>query len=306
MIGFYSSNITTFQNMTVLVLLALSFQVVLRTGVFSFASIGFYAIGAYTVADLAKAGLPISLNLVIVATAAAAIGYAMSFPLVRLRGLYLGMVTIAFDLMLAVVATNGGAVTGGVLGLFGLPLQIPTIFLFLIAAAAALVVSQLERRSLGRSLQVLHVDEQLARSLGSEVFRQRAFIFALSATLGAMSGALNTITTSTVGPSGFGFSLIVTGLAMAIVGGVGSWFGAVMGAIFVAWFPTIFAFVGAYQSVVYGALMILVVVFEPAGAYGLLVRVLGASQRVWRRRGPESSFPSAVAKVASSPVEGSP
>lgn len=301
MIGFYLSYITTFQQMTIMVLLALSFQVVLRTGVFSFASIGFWGIGAYAVADMAKAGIPNSLNLVVVALGAALIGYGMSYPLIRLRGLYLGMVTIAFDLILAVVATNGGSITGGVLGLFGLPLAVPTIFLFLIAGLAALLVSQLERRGLGRSLQALHVDEQLARSLGGEVFRQRAFIFALSATLGAMAGALNTITTSTVGPSGFGFNLIVTGLAMAIVGGVGSWAGAVIGAVFVAWFPIVFAFVGSYQSVVYGALMILVVVFEPAGAFGLLVRIVSLLHKVRGGRRP-TDVPSTTSVVA--PAEG--
>jgi len=64
-------------------------------------------------------------------------------------------------------------------------------------------VSQLERRSIGRSISVLRVDEQLARSMGVEVNRQRNFIFALSAALGGLAGVLNTFNFSTIAPGGF-------------------------------------------------------------------------------------------------------
>jgi branched-chain amino acid transport system permease protein len=274
---YYSAHITLFQQTAILIILALSFQVVLRSGVFSFASVGFYGIGAYATANLAKHNLPVFGILALVVASTAVLGYALSLPLVRLRGLYLGMVTFAFDEILVVVANNGGKLTGGPVGLFGISLVIGTASLFVIALVAAVLVSQLERRRLGRSLQVLRIDEQLARAVGVDVNRQRNFIFALSASLGALAGALNTVTTSSIAPTGFGFELIVAGLTMAVVGGVGTWLGAVLGAVIVVWFPQVFSFVGPYKAIVYGVLVILVVAFEPNGLLGL---IQSAGQRV--------------------------
>lgn len=270
MSAYYSSHIVLFQQTAVLGILALSFQVVLRSGVFSFASVGFYGAGAYAAADLAKHGFPTAAVLAVVIAVSAILGYGLSLPLVRLRGLYLGMVTFAFDQILVVVANNGGGLTGGPVGLFGVTLRIGTPALFVIAIAVALLLSQLERRSLGRSLLVLRIDEQLARAVGVEVVRQRNFIFALSASLGALAGALNTIATSSVAPTGFSFDLIVTGLTMAVVGGVGSWLGAAIGTVIVVWFPQVFSFVGAYRSIVYGVMVVLVMTFEPYGVLGLI------------------------------------
>jgi len=232
---------------------------------------------------MSKDGWSLLPSLIVIIVACAVIGYLLSIPFIRLRGLYLGMVTFAFAEILVVVAQNGGGLTGGPVGLFGVKMSVSTPVLFIIAAAAALLLSQLERRSLGRSLRMLSVDEQLARTMGIEVARQRAFVFALSSALGALSGALNTVTTSSVSPGGFGYSLVVMGLTMAVVGGTGSWIGAVVGAIIVTWFPIVFGFVGNYRSVVYGLLLIVVVIFEPAGVLSLLGRLRDLTVRLARR-----------------------
>ncbi len=279
----YSAHITLFQTTAVYAILALSFQVVLRSGVFSFASVGFFGIGAYAAADLSNhgiGGIPIML---IVIAACAAGGYAMSVPLTKLRGLYLGMATFAFDQILVVVANNGGSLTGGAVGIFGVPQAVGTNELYIVAVLCLLLISQLERRSLGRSISVIRLDEQLARSMGVEVRRQRDFIFALSSALGGLAGVLYTFTYSTVAPGGFGFSLITLALTMAIVGGVVSWRGSVIGAILVVWFPQVFSFVGQYKQIVYGVLVILVVVYEPNGIVGLWRRGVKGVAWLWHR-----------------------
>jgi branched-chain amino acid transport system permease protein len=271
--GFYASHLTLIQQTAVVAVLAMSFQVVLRSGVFSFASAGFYVVGAYALANMSKAGWPLLPALLVIVIIGAAGGYLLSIPFVRLRGLYLAMVTFAFAEILVVVADNGGSLTGGPVGMFGVTLGVSTPELFVIVAVAALLISQVERRGLGRALRVISIDEQLARTMGIEVNRQRAFIFALSSALGALAGALNTVRTSSVAPTGFGYGLIVLGLTMAVFGGVGSWSGAIIGAVVVTWFPEVFGFVGNYRSVVYGILLILVVVFEPSGVLGLIGRL---------------------------------
>jgi branched-chain amino acid transport system permease protein len=268
--GFYASHLTLIQQTAVVAVLAMSFQVVLRSGVFSFASAGFYVVGAYALANMSKAGWPLLPALIVIVIIGAAGGYLLSIPFVRLRGLYLAMVTFAFAEILVVVADNGGSLTGGPVGVFGVTLGVSTPELFVIVAVAALGISQVERRGLGRALRVISIDEQLARTMGIEINRQRAFIFALSSALGALAGALNTVRTSSVAPTGFGYGLIVLGLTMAVFGGVGSWTGAIIGAVVVTWFPEVFGFVGNYRSVVYGILLILVVVFEPSGVLGLI------------------------------------
>jgi branched-chain amino acid transport system permease protein len=271
--GFYASHLTLIQQTAVVAVLAMSFQVVLRSGLFSFASAGFYVVGAYALANMSKASWPLLPALIVIVIIGAAGGYLLSIPFVRLRGLYLAMVTFAFAEILVVVADNGGSLTGGPVGMFGVTLGVSTPELFVIVAVAALLISQVERRGLGRALRVISIDEQLARTMGIEVNRQRAFIFALSSALGALAGALNTVRTSSVAPTGFGYGLIVLGLTMAVFGGVGSWTGAIIGAVVVTWFPEVFGFVGNYRSVVYGILLILVVVFEPSGVLGLIGRL---------------------------------
>jgi branched-chain amino acid transport system permease protein len=268
--GFYASHLTLIQQTAVVAVLAMSFQVVLRSGVFSFASAGFYVVGAYALANMSKAGWPLLPALIVIVIIGAAGGYLLSIPFVRLRGLYLAMVTFALAEILVVVADNAGSLTGGPVGMFGVTLGVSTPELFVIVAVAALLISQVERRGLGRALRVICIDEQLARTMGIEINRQRAFIFALSSALGALAGALNTVRTSSVAPTGFGYGLIVLGLTKAVFGGVGSWTGAIIGAVVVTWFPEVFGFVGNYRSVVYGILLILVVVFEPSGVLGLI------------------------------------
>lgn len=280
MSGFYASHLTLIQQTAVVAVLAMSFQVVLRSGVFSFASAGFYVVGAYALANMSKAGWPLLPALIAIVIIGAAGGYLLSVPFVRLRGLYLAMVTFAWAEILVVVADNGGSLTGGPVGMFGVTLGVSTPELFVIVAVAALLISQVERRGLGRALRVISIDEQLARTMGIEINRQRAFIFALSSALGALAGALNTVTTSSVAPTGFGYGLIVLGLTMAVFGGVGSWTGAIIGAVVVTWFPEVFGFVGNYRSVVYGILLILVVVFEPSGVLGLIGKLTALIRQV--------------------------
>jgi branched-chain amino acid transport system permease protein len=285
MTGFYEAHEVLFQTTAIYAVLALSFQVVLRTGVFSFASIGFFGIGAYASADLVMHGVPGILAMVIVIVGCFVVGYILALPFIRLRGLYLGMVTFAFDQIILVAATNGGSLTGGAVGIYGVPSETTTGELFIIAAIAVVVLSQLERRSMGRSLEAIRTDENLARSLGIEVSKNRNFIFALSAALGGLAGVMDVFNFTSFSTSSFGYSLIVLGLTMAVVGGVDSWLGALIGTVFVVWFPSVVTFVsGTWTTIIYGILVILVVSYEPGGVFGLCRKVIRAVMR--RRRGP--------------------
>lgn len=285
MSNFYTSNTATLETMAVYIVLALSVQVALRSGVFSFASIGFFGVGGYIAADLAQRGTSVLLELVTVLVVSGAAGYLLAIPLVRLRGLYLGMVTFAFDAIVQIVATNGGSLTGGADGKYGYELQVSAWLLLLMAVACIALVSQLERRKLGRAALAISANERLANALGVNVTREYRNVFALSAALGGLAGMMNALAFVTMTPDSFNFNLAIVAVTMAVVGGVGSWTGALVGAIIVAWFPIVFAGLGKYQLAVYGVVLVLVVVFQPRGVVGI-AQTIGRSAKaaLWTNR----------------------
>lgn len=291
MTTWYFTHLTLIQAMLISIPLTLSVQISLRSGVFSFASIGFYGIGAYGTGILLVHGWPTIPTMLLMIAASGLVAYVISAPLVRLRGLYLGMVTFAFDLILTVVATNGGDLTGGALGLFAVPLGVTTGGLLIAALIAVLLVSQLERRAVGRTLVGIRVSEELVVSVGIDVRRRKRIVFAISAALGALSGSLFVATFSTVSPQTAGFTLIITTLTMAVIGGTSSWIGAVIGTAIITWLPSFVVSIGKYQQLVYGVVLILVVMFAPEGVLGVLKtlwrKAAGAAGRRLGSRAPE-------------------
>src|SRR5207244_6641832 len=101
-------------------------------------------------------------------------------------------------------------------------------------------------------------------------------VFAISAALGALSGSLYVLAFSTIQPPTAGFTLIITTLTMAVIGGVSSWIGAVIGTVIITWLPSVVAAIGAYRQLVYGVVLVLVVMYAPDG-------VLGVINSAWRK-----------------------
>jgi branched-chain amino acid transport system permease protein len=279
MLSYFGDNEVLIQQTLVYVLLAISLQVVLRCGVVSLASIGFYTLGSYASAILVKDGWPPVAILPLVALASGLLGYGFGKPLAKLRGLYLAMATLAFDLVIPVLLINGGDLTGGALGIYAIPLAITTGSLFVIVVVVILAVSQIERGWMGRASLALRSDENLARSMGVRVTRERYLAFAISAALGGLAGALSAMLFRAVSPGSGGFALITLGLTMAIVGGRDSWIGAVIGAYLVTWVPEWLRFVGPYRALVFGLVLVAVMMFFPDGLLGAARRLFLRSRR---------------------------
>jgi branched-chain amino acid transport system permease protein len=269
--GWFGSNEALVQNALVLTLLGFSFQVALRAGVFSLAGVGFYAVGGYTAAILVQHGWAAVTAIATALIAAAAVGLVLALILGRLRTLYLAMATVAFDLLVQILAENLN-VTGGVVGLFGIPVKVTTLSVALLVAVSALVLWRLERGVIGRTTEALRVDEHLAATLGVDIVRQRVVAFVLSAVLGALAGALNALMFNTLAPSQVGFELIVAGLTVIVIGGTSSWLGPVIGAFIVTWLPDWLAFAGEWRIPVQGAIVIIMVLYASDGIVGLLQR----------------------------------
>jgi branched-chain amino acid transport system permease protein len=268
--NFFTTNIILVETTLIVILLALSIQIPLRLGVFSFAAIGYYAIGAYGSAILMLEFGWGSWEAVIAATLfATVIAFLLGLVLARLTGLYLGMATIAFDLILVVIVLNGGSLTGGPVGVFGV---IGSIELWHLAVGVILVLVLLtftERGKLARRFDAVREDPQLASSMGINVAGYRRLSFVISGILGGLAGSFAVNLRSTISPESIGFGLVVLGLTVIIVGGQASWVGAVIGAAIFVWLPKLLDFVGDWEEVIYGVIVVLAAIFIPGGLVGL-------------------------------------
>ncbi|MBM7808726.1 branched-chain amino acid transport system permease protein [Geodermatophilus bullaregiensis] len=275
--AWYFSHLVLVQSTFISFLLALSIQVPLRAGVFSFAGVGSYAIGAYTAAILTiRAQLAPVLAIGAGVLVAAAAGYLLALLVARLSGLYLGMATISFALFLGVLATNGGDLTGGATGLYGAISTLTTGHVVAVTVVVALLLAAGERGAYGRRVDAVREDPHLAVSLGIDVTRVRRRVFVVSGALGAAAGGMNSLLRTTVSPETVGFHLVVTALTMIIVGGALSWAGAAIGAVIFTWLPSVLQVVGDWQLVVYGVIVAAAAVWVPGG-------LLGLAQDGWHR-----------------------
>lgn len=285
MSDFFSSNLVLVQSTLTGLLLALSIQVPLRMGVFSFAGAGSYGLGAYATGILVlryEFGPLTAIALTALSTAA--IGLLLGSLISKLNGLYLAMATVAFDLIISVVAINGGELTGASTGLFGIITDFSTTQMVVLTVAALALVATSEVGRSGRRVDTVRDDPELAASMGINVRRYRLAAFVVSGALGGLAGAMNVLVRSTVGPLDIGFGLIVLALTMIIVGGSRSWKGALIGAVIFTWLPDLLTVIGEWQELVYGVIVAVAAIFLPRGIYGVLQDGWRAAQRMRRDR----------------------
>jgi branched-chain amino acid transport system permease protein len=276
-IEWWDTNIILIQGTFISLLLALSIQYPLRLGVFSFAGVGCYGIGAYTAAIVTiRYEWPALLSITVGTLLAGAIGYLLGLVVQRLSGLYLGMATISFDLILSVVVTNGGDLTGGPTGLFGAIADLTTTHIIVICAIAVVLLALSERGRIGRKIETVRDDPELALSMGIKVGRLRRNAFLISGLLGGAAGALQVLQRTAIAPENIGFAPVVLALTMIVIGGSGSWLGAFIGAVIFTWLPTVLELAGAYQFIIYGTLVALAAIWVPGG-------LLGVGKALYRR-----------------------
>lgn len=298
MTEFFDSNVVLVQATFIGLMLALSVQVPLRMGVFSFAGAGSYGIGAYAAGILTLNYSPPGIVAVLAAAVlTAVIGLLLGLVIARLAGLYLAMATVAFDLIISVIAVNGGDLTGGPTGLFGVLSDFDTTQMVIVTLVVLAVVALSELGRTKRRVDAVRDDPELAASVGISVRRYRLVGFAVSGALGGAAGGMNMLVRSTVSPQDIGFGLIVLALTMIIVGGARSWKGAVIGAVIFTWLPALLDAVGEWQALIYGVIVALAAVFLPRGIHGLVV---DAQRSVGRRRRSRATrtAPAGVAAVS--------
>ena len=258
-------------------------------GQVSFGFAVFYGLGAYAAALAVNSGLPTVLALLLSAGVAVLASLVIGLPTFRLRGPYFAIATIGVSESVRVLMTNV-SLTGGASGYRILETgpfrQLDHFYISLALAVVALAASAEVRRSrFGLALIAIREDEDAASDLGVNPFRTKLLAHALAAALTGAAGGVYAQYAAFIHPQGvFAFSIGVAILLMPIIGGVGTIWGPVVGGVvyglihdeLVASFPQL-------HLLIYGSLLILIVLFEPAGLYGLLdrwFRTLAGARRI--------------------------
>ena len=242
-------------------------------GQISLGHAAFFGMGAYMAALIAKSGLPFALALAAGCAAGAAFGLIVGFAALRVRHDFLAITTMGVGfLFLGVVRKQPGL--GAELGISGIPDhglgQAGFVALSAGIALAVILLSLHVRRSwAGFAFGAVADDEDAARALGIDAPRYKLAAFVIGTALAGIAGGLYAYFTRFIIPDAFGFTVSISILAMVIVGGIGSTWGVLVGAVGLTLLPELFRFVNDYKLLIYGALLLIVMRFAPDGLAGI-------------------------------------
>lgn len=265
-------------------------------GQISLAQAQLMGLGAYTSAILTtRAGFPVWLAIVAAAVVPGVVAYAVGRPILRLRGYYLAMATVAIGGILAVLFQQLTSVTGGFNGIVGIPspsigplsLNQPETFYYLalvLAALAVLFAWNLTRSRMGRAMRAIRESETGAAVMGVNVPALKTVIFVMSAVMAGLAGSLYAHYTLFISPETFSISQSVTFVLILAIGGMGSLGGAVVGAILLTLLPQWLRAFGAYDNLIYGVLVVVVIMVLPGGIWGGLQGLRGPLVQLMDRR----------------------
>ncbi len=264
------------------------------TGQFSIGHAAFLGVGAYTQAVLTNMGWPFPIALVCAAVLSALCGVIVGLPALRVKGIYLGIATLSFGFIVEEAFARWESVTGGNAGIhikapdmFGWTLSSGNEFYFLclvITVVCTLGILNVLRSPTGRAFVAIRDSEISAQSMGIHLARYKTLSFALSAALAGIGGALYAHKLQFISPDQFNIVQSIDLLLMVVIGGLGSVHGAFLGAIFLISMPQLIAMSKDYlpeaigqapglQGVVYGAVLVAFVLFEPQGLYGRWLKI---------------------------------
>ncbi len=266
-------------------------------GLLDLGYVAFYAVGAYSYAIISTTfGLGFWTCLPIAGLLAALWGVMLGFPVLRLRGDYLAIVTLAFGEIIRIVITNWVSLTNGPNGISGIPrptlfgldfspaggagsfsdfFHLPpsptwrAVYLYYVILALALLTNwvtlRLRRLPLGRAWEALREDEVACRSLGINVTVTKLTAFAIGALFGGFAGAFFATRQAFVSPESFTFIESAIVLSIVVLGGLGSQLGVALAALVMIGGFEVFRALADYRMLVFGAALVVIMVLRPRG-----------------------------------------
>ena len=281
------------------VMLGLSLNIVVGyAGLLDLGHVAFYAVGAYCYAILAQHGVGFWTTLPLAALLTGTLGLLLGFPVLRLRGDYLAIVTLGFGEIIRILLNNLDSLTNGPKGINNIPkpglfnivftrkggageppfhelVGIPFsteqrgIFLYLIILGLCLmtlwIINRLLRMPIGRAWEALREDEIACRSLGVNTTGIKLSAFAIGAAFAGLAGAFYAAFQGSVTPDSFTFWESAIMLAIVVLGGMGSQTGVILAALALTIIPEIAREFSQYRMIIFGAVMVLMMIWRPQG-----------------------------------------
>lgn len=269
------------------------------TGQISIGVGAFLGVGGYTSAILTSTyGLSFWIALPIAGIVTALIGGLFGIPSLRLKGLYLAIATLAAQVIILFVISRWDSLTGGTAGMVlnrpkigEISLSSNTGYYYLCAIILLLTVlyaTNLIRTRTGRAFLAVRDRDIAAQIMGINLFQYKVMAFAISSFFVGIAGALLAHYTMIVSPELYSFHVSIEYLAMILIGGLGSVFGSILGAVFItllpvslssiidvltAFAPNLYQLLSAFKDFVFGAVIIIFLIFEPGGLAHILLNM---------------------------------
>ena len=282
-----------------------------HAGQITLAQAGFFAIGAYasTLVSL-RLGLSLAIGIVVAIILAGIVGYLMGRPIMKIRGHYLGLVTLSFTMVVQQVAEHWTSVTGGASGLYGIErpsipfLPFDTLFEFLLLLTAYwfvvfIATDNLINSRYGRAMHALKYSDWGAQACGIDIARYKTEAFAISAGMMGGVGAFYAHFVQYIGPESFSLDISITVLAMCILGGMTDLRGAMVGALILGILNEPLRAYPTLQPIAYALIIIGMIIFLPRGVVPSLVTLIRQLQQRRSKDKPQH-------EVAQSHSEGHP
>lgn len=264
-----------------------------QNGMVSFGHALYFGLSGYALGIVLQLGwMPAELALVAVLAAIGALAFVVGLVIVRVPGVAFSMMTLAIGQMLFLTASRSRGLTGGADGmninwqstLFGVPQSLllkPAVLFLVCWCVMVLVVAGLAlllRGRFGAVTEAVRDNEERARFIGLRTLAPRAAIYALSAVIAALGGALSALNTGFVSPEALHWSVSGVALMMVVVGGYRALWGPPLGAIVYFLFKDVLGDWASHWMAIFGIALITVIVFSPTGLAGALER-LGPARR---------------------------
>ena len=291
-LGMYHTNIMI--TALIYVILALGLNIVVGLGgLLNLGYAAFFAVGAYTygllwryagpsfVAAGINTGWLFWIALPSAGLLAVVFGMLLSLPVLRLRGDYLAIITLAFGEIVRMVLQNSGSITGGATGisliprpwLFGMripPRMAATYIYYIVLVLVILtifVVRRIEDSRVGRALEAMREDEIACEAMVVDLARNKLSTFALGAFWAGIAGVILAAQTTFINPDSFTIWESIMVLMAVVIGGTGSIVGSIGGAMLLKLLPEYFRPLAQYRMLIYGVAMIIIILFKPDGLF---------------------------------------
>jgi branched-chain amino acid transport system permease protein len=257
----------------------------------------FYGIGAYITGVLStKFGFPVMASFLLAIGGTGFIALVIAYPILKIKGFYLGMATLGFAEIVYIFLNQTGGLTGGGTGLGNIPrISISGVvfdsdmkyyyFVWLLFFVLFIFSMNFLSSRIGRALRAIHEDEMAAETMGINVARYKTMVFVLSAIYAGLAGALYAHYVSFLSPGICSLMFNVIIIAMVVIGGSGSIWGALLGTVLLTLVPEYLVYFQDYEPLVYGLMIIGIVMFSPQGLVGLLDRLWTSVSAAFSHRG---------------------